>query len=285
MKYIYKIFVLFIVVIGFGSCDDNEYFELLPKEETFKIVTPSNGSVVVLHNPNLSNTALFLSWSVPSGSEGSTYIIEIAEAGTEFETPFLLGTSEGTNFSMTVDELNTFLLDTMGLNADEANKLEIKVSSSTDVTEAITVLFTPYTVEFEELFLVGSITDPQWSPEDALPMTRLDFNLFEITVDLIDGDEFKFLPTNTGWDGDLGEDPDNAGHLIEDGEQNLSGYPAGKYKINVDLNTFTFVIEELLAPEELFLVGSLTGWDPATSWPFFNSAENVFTIVADLPFL
>ena len=283
MKYIYKIFVLFIVVIVFGSCDDNEYFELLPKEETFKIVTPSNGSVVVLHNPNLSNTALFLSWSVPSGSEGSTYIIEIAEAGTEFETPFLLGTSEGTNFSMTVDELNTFLLDTMGLNADEANKLEIKVSSSTDVTEAITVLFTPYTVEFEELFLVGSITDPQWSPEDALPMTRLDFNLFEITVDLIDGDEFKFLPTNTGWDGDLGEDPDNAGHLIEDGEQNLSGYPAGKYKINVDLNTFTFVIEELLAPEELFLVGSLTGWDPATSWPFFNSAENVFTIVADLP--
>ncbi|MCK4561859.1 MAG: SusF/SusE family outer membrane protein, partial [Flavobacteriaceae bacterium] len=147
----------------------------------------------------------------------------------------------------------------------------------------ITVLFTPYTVEYDELFLVGSITDPQWSPEDALPMNRLDFNLFEITIDLVDGDEFKFLPTNTGWDGDIGEDPDNAGFLIDEGEANLSGYSAGKYTITVDLNTFTFVIEELLAPEELYLVGSLTGWDPATSLPFFNSAENVFTVVADLP--
>jgi len=283
MKNIYKIFILFIIASGLSSCDDNEYFELLPKEESFEIVTPSNGSTVVLDDTNISNTALFISWSVISGSEGSTYNIEIAEAGTEFETPFLLGTSEGTNFSMTVDELNTFLLDTMGINPDEANKLEIKVSSSTDVTQAITVLFTPFTVEYSELFLVGTITDPQWTPEEALPMTRLDFNLFEITIDLVDGDEFKFLPQNTGWDGDLGEDPDNSGHLIEDGEQNLSGYSAGKYKISVDLNTFTFEVEELLAPEELFLVGSLTGWDPATSLPFFNSSENVFTIVADLP--
>ncbi|MCF6297368.1 MAG: SusF/SusE family outer membrane protein [Flavobacteriaceae bacterium] len=283
MKKKYKIFVLFIVAIGLSSCDDKEHFELLPKEETFEIITPTNGSTVVLDDTNLSNIALFISWSVISGKEGSTYNIEIAEAGTEFETPFLLGTSDSNSFSMTVDELNTFLLDVMSINADEANKMEIKVSSSSEVTKAITVLFTPFTVEFEELFLVGSITDPQWIPAEALPMTRLDLNLFEITVDLVDGDEFKFLPTNIDFEGDLGEDPNNAGNLIKDGEQNFSGYPAGKYTITVDLNTFTFVIKELLAPEELFLVGSLTGWDPVTSWPFFNSAENVFTIVADLP--
>ncbi len=281
MKNIYKIFMLFIIVIGFNSCDDNEYFELLPKEESFEIVTPTNGSTVVLDDTNLSNTALFISWNDPIGSGGSTYNIEIADAGTEFETPFLLGTSDGTNFSMTVDELNTFLLDTMGINPDEVNKLEIKVSNSSEVTQAITVLFTPFTVEYAEMYLVGSLTN--WEPTEALAMTRLDFNLFEITIDLVDGDEFKFLPTNIDFEGDLGEDPDNAGHLIEDGEQNLSGYTAGKYKISVDLNTFTFEVEELLAPAELFLVGSLTGWDPATSWPFFNSAENVFTIVADLP--
>ncbi len=282
MKNIYKIFVLFIVAIGFNSCNDDAYFELLPKAESFEIVTPSNGSTVVLDDTNLSNTALFISWNDSSGN-GPTYNIEIAEAGTEFEIPFLLGTSDGNSFSMTVEELNTFLLDVMGINADEANKMEIKVSNDSEVTTAITVLFTPFTVEFEELFLVGSITDPQWTPAEALPMTRLDLNLFEITVDLVDGDEFKFLPTNIDFEGDLGEDPNNAGNLIEDGEQNLSGYPAGKYKISVDLNTFTFEVEELLAPTELFLVGSLTDWDPATSWPFFNSAENVFTIVADLP--
>ena len=282
MKNIYKIIILFIVAIGLNSCNDDEYFELLPKVETFEIVTPTNGLTVVLDDTNLSNTAFFISWNDPSDN-GSTYNIEIAEAGTEFETSFLLGTSEGTNFSMTVDELNTFLLDEMGINADEVNKMEIKVSNNSEATEAITVLFTPFTVEYTELFLVGTITDPQWTPEDALPMTRLDFNMFDITLDLAEGDEFKFLPTNTGWDGDIGEDPDNPGFLIDEGEANLSGYSAGKYKITVDLNTFTYVAEELLAPEELFLVGSLTGWDPATSLPFFNSAENVFTIVADLP--
>jgi len=281
MKNIYKIFILLIMASGLSSCNDDEYFELLPKEETFKIVTPTNGSTVVLDDTNLSNTALFISWSVITGSEGSSYNIEIAEFGTDFETPFLLGTTDGTTFSMTVDELNTFLLDTMGINPDEANKLEIKVSNSSETTQAITVLFTPFTVEFAEMYLVGSLTN--WEPTEALAMTRLDFNLFEITIDLVDGDEFKFLPTNTSFDGDLGEDPNNLGHLIEDGEQNLSGYTAGKYKVSVDLNTFTFEIEELVAPAELFLVGSLTGWDPATSWPFFNSAENVFTIVADLP--
>ena len=283
MKNIYKIFILLIMVSGLSSCDDNEYFELLPKEESFEIVTPTNGSTVVLDDTNLSNTALFISWSVITGSEGSSYNIEIAEAGTDFETPFLLGTTDGTSFSMTVDELNTFLLDTMGINPDEANKLEIKVSNSSEVTEAITVLFTPFAVEYTELFLVGSITDPQWSPEDALPMTRLDLNLFEITIDLVDGDEFKFLPTNTSFDGDFGEDPDNLGTIIQEGEQNLKGYTAGKYKVSVDLNTFTFVVEEVIAPENLFLVGSITGWDPPTSLPFFNSGENVFTIVAELP--
>ena len=265
MKNIYKIIILFIVAIGLNSCNDDEYFELQPKVETFEIVTPTNGSTVVLDDTNLSNTAFFISWNDPSGN-GSTYNIEIAEAGTEFETPFLLGTSEGSNFSMTVDELNTFLLDEMGINPDEANKMEIKVSNSSEATEAITVLFTPFTVEYTELFLVGTITDPQWKPEDALPMTRLDFNKFEITIDLVDGDEFKFIPTNIDFEGDLGEDPDNAGHLIEEGEQNLSGYSAGKYKITVDLNTFTFEVEEIIPPATMFLVGAGVpdagwGWD------------------------
>lgn len=283
MKNIYKIFVLFIFTMGLTSCDPNENFEILPAVESFQIITPTSGSVVVLDDTNLTNTALFISWSVKEESVGSTFNIEIAETGTDFANPTLLGTSDGENFSMTVEELNTFFLDTMGIDPDKANSMDIRVLNNTETTQTIAVVFTPYTVEYTELFLVGSITDPQWSPEDALPMARLDFNLFEITVDLADGDEFKFLPTNTGWDGDIGKDPDNDGALIDEGEVNLGGYSAGKYKITVDLNTFTYVVEELLAPENLFLVGSITGWDPTTSLPFFNSAENVFTIVADLP--
>ena len=281
MKYIDKILVLFLFAISFTSCVENENFEISPKVEKLLILTPGEGSVIVLNDTNLSNNALFLSWSTPDSSSEFTYVVEAAETGTGFEFPVIMGTTENTNFGMSVDELNTFLLNVMEIDPDLATSLDIRVSTAENMSQDVSLIFTPYTVEYTELFLVGSLTN--WEPSEALAMTKIDFNLFEITVDLADGDEFKFIPQNTGWDGDLGEDPDNLGYLIEEGEQNLTGYTPGKYKVSVDLNTFSFLVEEILAPEELFLVGSLTGWDPATSWPFFKSAENVFTIVADLP--
>jgi hypothetical protein len=281
MKYIYKIFLLFLVVTGVTSCDENENFAILPAQESFKILTPSSGSVIVLDDTNLLNTALFISWQSTSGIEGATFTIEAAETGTDFGSPVVIGTTTGNNFSMTVGELNTFLLDVMGLKHEEAASVDIRVVANGEVTETISVVFTPYKVEFTEFYLVGSMTG--WDPPTALPMTRLDLNIFEITIDLVDDDAFKFLPTNTGWDGDFGEDPNNSGNLISEGEQDISGYPAGKYKITVDLNTFTFTVVEVIAPNDLFLVGSLTGWDPPTSLPFFKAGENLFTIVIDLP--
>ena len=92
-------------------------------------------------------------------------------------------------------------------------------------------------------------------------MTNTGFNTFEITIDLADGDEFKFLPTNTGWEGDFGKDPNNDGSLIQEGESNIGGLTVGKYKISVDLNTFTYTVEEVVSPSSLFLVGSIVGWD------------------------
>ncbi|MCF6346819.1 MAG: SusF/SusE family outer membrane protein [Flavobacteriaceae bacterium] len=281
MKYIYKILILFLITFGISSCDENENFEILQAQESFQIVTPASGSVIILDDTNLANNALFISWESPNSSTESTYTIEVAETGTDFTNPIVLGTTQNMDFSMTVDELNTFLLDTMGLNPEEATSLDIRVLNNGEATQTIAVVITPYIVEFTEFYLVGSLTN--WEPAEALAMTNIDFNIFEITVDLADGDEFKFLPQNTGWDGDWGEDPDNPENLIVEGEQNLSGYTAGKYIITIDLNTFTFTVEAIIAPDNLFLVGSLTGWDPATSFPFFNSGENIFTIVIDLP--
>ena len=281
MKYIYKILALLVIAVGITSCDPNENFEILPKEESLQILTPASGEVIVLDDTNLSNNALFLSWSSPDSNSDYIYDIEVAETGTDFENPTLLGQSETTNFSMSVDELNSFLLDAMNLDPEDAASLDVKVVTGNETSQIISLIFTPYTVEYTEFYLVGSLTN--WEPAESLPMTKTDFNKFEITVNLADEDEFKFLPTNTGWDGDFGEDPDNEGMLIQEGEQNLKGYTAGKYKVSVDLNAFTFVVEEVIAPESLFLVGSLTGWDPSTSLPFSKPYENVFTIVAALP--
>lgn len=278
MKYLNKILVLLVFTFAFISCEKNENFEILPAQESFEIVTPSSGTVIVLNDTNLDNNALFISWKTLSTTTG-TYTIEAAETGTDFESPYLLGSTEEKSFGMSVSELNDFLLDVMELNPEEANSIDIRVLNNGEMTQTIATILTPYKVEYTELFVVGNITDPEWSPADALAMTNTAFNEFEITIDLKDGAEFKFLPTNVDYEGDLGEDPDNPGFLIEEGEVNLSGYTEGKYDITVNLNTFAFTVEEVTIPENLFLVGDNNGWNNETAPQFHNNGAGVFSIV------
>jgi len=281
MKFIYKIVLLSLFIIGFNSCDANENFEILPPQEGITITNPVNGSTVVLDDTNTANPGLTISWSAPAlVGTATSFAVEVALTGTDFAAPVIIGTTEAYFYSLSVLELNTLALDVLEIPGDEAKSIDIKISSG-EFSDTVSVILTPYKVEFTELFLVGSLTN--WTPAEALPMTRLGFNEFEITVDLPAGAEFKFLPQNTGWDGDFGKDPNNAGIIIQEGEQNLGGYAAGKYKVYVNLNTFTYTVTEVVAPTNLFLVGSLTGWDPGTSLPFFKSSGNVFTIVVYLP--
>jgi len=282
MKYIYKIVLLSFIIIGITSCDENENFEILAPQVGIAINSPIDGSSIALNDTNEANTALTVSWTAATiEGTGATYLVEAALLGTDFALPAEIGTTDATSISLSVKQLNTLAIDILGITPETEAGIEIRVSSGGEVSQTISVLLTPYKVEFTEFYLVGSLTG--WDPTTSLPMTKTAFNEFEITITLADGDEFKFLPTNIDWSGDFGEDPNNAGTLIEDGEQNLAGYTAGKYKVKVNLNTFTFTVEEILFPTSLFLVGSLTGWDPATSLPFNNTAENVFTIVIDLP--
>ena len=57
-----------------------------------------------------------------------------------------------------------------------------------EVSQIISVLLTPYKVEFSEFYLVGSLTG--WDPTTSLPMNGTGFNLFEITSIVI-----QFLPS------------------------------------------------------------------------------------------
>ncbi|MFK5959255.1 MAG: SusF/SusE family outer membrane protein [Lutibacter sp.] len=282
MKYIYKIVLLSFIIIGITSCDENENFEILAPQGGIAINSPIDGSSIALNDTNDGNTALTVSWTAATiEGTGATYMVEAALLGTDFAAPAEIGTTDATSISLTVKELNTLAIDVLGIDAETEAGIEIRVSSGGEVSQTIAVLLTPYKVEFTEFYLVGSLTG--WDPTTSLPMTKTAFNEFEITINLADGDEFKFLPTNIDWTGDFGEDPNNAGTLIEDGEQNLAGYTAGKYKVKVNLNTFTYSVEEILFPTSLYLVGSIVGWDNTAALEFNNTAENVFTLVVNLP--
>lgn len=280
MKYIHIILAFIFVSLGLVSCDKNENFEILPKEESFQIITPVSGSVIVLNDDNLLNNALFISWDDPNATTDKTYTIEVAETGTDFETPVVLGTAQGANFSMNVRDVNVFLLENLGLDPDMANSLDVRVSFDAEMTQTISVVFTPVIVEYTEFSIYGSFTN-DWDEEAALPMNNYDFNKFDIIIDLAAGDEFKFLTKQLALEAIWGEDANNMGMLTNVDGQNIGGYDEGGYKISIDLSARTFAVV-LAAPDNLFLVGSLTGWDPATSLPFNNPTENIFTLVVEL---
>ncbi|MCK5679002.1 MAG: SusF/SusE family outer membrane protein, partial [Flavobacteriaceae bacterium] len=145
----------------------------------------------------------------------------------------------------------------------------------------ITVDFNTLTYKLssiDNLFLVGSLTG--WDPGTSLPMGEASLGIFSTIVDLPDGAEFKFLPQNTGWDGDWGKDADNEGRIIQDGEQNLSGYAAGKYVVAVNFNTLSYTVSSVNEiPANLYLVGSFNGWSNDASNPQFTEiSSGVFEI-------
>ncbi|MFZ3275100.1 MAG: SusF/SusE family outer membrane protein [Lutibacter sp.] len=281
MKFIYKIVLLSLIIIGFNSCDANENFEILPPQEGITIDNPVNGSTVVLDDTNTDNPGLSVSWSAPTlVGTAATFTVEVSLTGSD-AAPIVIGTTETYVYSLSVLELNTLALEVLEIPGDEAKSIDIKISSG-EFSDMVSVVLTPYEVEFRELFLVGSLTN--WTPAEALPMTRLGFNEFEITVDLPAGAEFKFLPQNTGWDGDFGKDPNNEGVIIQEGEQNLGGYAVGKYKVYVNLNTFTFTVTQITAPPTLFIVGNITNpaWNPAISPQMNLVSEGVFALVIQI---
>ena len=90
------------------------------------------------------------------------------------------------------------------------------------------------------------------------------------------GTEFKLLPVSGSWDGDWGESKTTTGILEQEDEQNIKITNTGSYIITVDFNTLSYNLKEL--PENLYIVGSINGWDNTTAPAFTKISEGIFEI-------
>ncbi|WP_142785125.1 SusE domain-containing protein [Changchengzhania lutea] len=280
MKKLYKIIVSLLVVIVAFSCSDDDKFILEQPEASFLIEVPNSGSNIVLNRANPDNQALTVTWA-DSQNTGASYSIEFAESATDFAESFIAGTSDSDNFTLSVEALNTFLVNAVKIPQAVSSVIDVRVvASNGDVSNTVSLSITPFVIEVAELFVNGSFTN--WDPAQGLPMNSSEFNNFSINIDLMDGDEFNFIPSNTSDEVVWQLVETGSSDLTKFGGLNLSGYPEGNYDITVDLNTNTFTIDEVIIPVNLFLVGSLTAWDATASLPFNLISEGVFTIVVAL---
>lgn len=106
-----------------------------------------------------------------------------------------------------------------------------------------------------ELFIVGNATPGGWAnpvPVPSQQFTRLNSSEWELTIDLIGGNEYLILPENGNWNKKYAVQNNTLPGLSAGGvlgynlSQNLPGPAAdGSYKVNVNFATHRFVTTKL----------------------------------------
>ncbi|WP_420553549.1 SusE domain-containing protein [Tenacibaculum aiptasiae] len=250
------------------------------------ITSPDNSFTKVLSDADPSLTALTINWDDPEAADNSsvkiTYEVEMALGGTNFATVSNIGSTENKSFDISHEALNDAVIAAGGVANTAANfDFRIKAIAKTAsgdlfrTSQMITISLTPYKGAVpDNLFMVGSHNG--WNNADATQQFYNDGNGVFSRVQMFNAnDEFKMLPTSGSWDGDWGEDPTNAGKIVQDGEQNIKVTDAGNYIVIIDFNTLSFKLSKI---DNLYMVGAHNGWNNADATQQFNTSGNgVFT--------
>ncbi|MBJ7882148.1 SusF/SusE family outer membrane protein [Gelidibacter salicanalis] len=245
----------------------------------FNLLAPDNNNLIkadIYGDPDGEVTFEWEPAETTMGSGTIEYTLLFDELDGDFSEPLItFPIDSGTSFTMTNAQIG----------AEFANTQNVIWTVQAKVTDGVTVLnaakkYINWDVfVINELYLVGSHNG--WDNATAVPFVNNGNGNFKLQIDLPENGEFKFLPTLGLWDGDWGEDPANPGKIIQDGEQNLTVTTAGTYIITVDFPTLSLTVTEFKAPDNLFMVGSINGWNNATAIPFYNDSNGVFSLTYD----
>lgn len=239
------------------------------------ILTSSVGSVIPLSNATKNEEAVKFVWTNPAykfntgiSSQNVNYTLQIDTAGANFSSKLLqtLSTvSKELSVSISQYDLNVVLLK-MGLNFGVPRNVEFRViaslgassetnTSSNVVKLSVTPFYIPPVVPYPstgELFLVGDATNGGWTNPVPVPtqqFTKIDSGLFQITVPLIGGKEYLFLPKNGDWSQKYACKDKKAsglnagGDFLPNANDNFPGpSSSGNYKIIVNFKIGTFSV-------------------------------------------
>ncbi|WP_339893503.1 SusF/SusE family outer membrane protein [uncultured Algibacter sp.] len=247
--------------------------------KNFNLLSPTNNNIIKADIYGDPNGEVTFSWEEAATTTGSgtiEYTLLFDELGGDFSEPLKsFNVPSGTSFTMTNTQIGQEFAD----NANVIWTVKAKISDDVSELKAEKKYLNWDVFVINELYLVGSHNG--WDNATANAFTSNGNGGFELQLDLSADDEFKFLPTLGSWDGDWGEDPDNPGKIVQDGEQNIKVANTGTYVITVDFPTLSVTVKEFTAPDDLFMVGSINGWNNATAIPFYNDGNGVFSLTYD----
>ncbi|MBS1578116.1 MAG: SusE domain-containing protein [Bacteroidetes bacterium] len=274
-KLLTNLLLLSATVSMLWSCQKDQAMDVY-QGGTAPVLTASVSTTIPLAYSTAANEAVKLSWTNPAyqfasgiSSQDVSYLVEIDTSGANFTNPNkkTLSFSKDLGVSISQSSLNDYLLNQLLLNTTMAHNIEIRVTATINNTTATKLVsnvlkftVTPYAIPPKvappttgNLYLVGSATAGGWSnpvPVPSQQFTKVSTTFYTITVTLIGGQEYLFLPLNGDWghkfacnkttsppDGNIG------GDFGYDWNDNFPGPTTnGTYKIDVDFQRGKFIV-------------------------------------------
>lgn len=261
MKPIYKFSFLAVVLLLVIACTKNDNKVIL-ENGTAPVLTASVSGPIVFDKEKADSNAVVFTWNNPDYSWNTgvnsltvNYLLEIDTAGSNFSNPLRsqVAISSDLSKTFTVKELNT-LLNAMNLNFGEAHEVEFRLRASLMnasvplYSNVITMTLTPYLdTKYPvpaNLYIIGEAVGSWDNPVPASnEFSLLNPYTYQITIELVAGKQFLFIPVNGDWghkygfDGDEAKNNPDGDSFKPEGNNMLAPSTSGTYKITVDFKT------------------------------------------------
>ena len=267
----FKLQVLTVMLLLFAAGCKKQESQVVYQGGTAPALTAQTGADISYANAAL--TALTLSWTNPNyifntgvSSLDVTYNIEIDTAA-DFSNPSkkVIAVSKDLSYSFLASDLNDIMLNQLQLQVSVSHTLQMRVvsnmvnNSAPLVSNTVQLNFTPYAIPPKvtpptsgQLFLVGDATAGGWNNPVPVPtqqFTQVTPTMYQITVNLIGGKQYLFLPVNGDWSHKYAVKDNTVSGLSSGGDfgydlgANFPGPAAGgNYKIVVDFQRGVFTV-------------------------------------------
>jgi len=291
MKNIFKILFLSILLVSITSCNNEDSVQLTLAPQGGGVITaPAQGTSIVL-NPGESQTnpALTINWTASSYGTPTevTYTVELAQEGTNFESPFKAVSTTNRYAIWNVGELNNLAVSA-GLTPFLEGGIDIRITSTVGTTgsllqisDPITIFVTPFTTDLPKIAVPGN--HQGWDPASAPTLASSAFGETDYEGYVwLDG-EFKFTAPNDlgnfNWDLNWGDDGTYTGILKENAGDNCKASTVGYYFVKANTNALTYSI----AAVNWGIIGAATptGWDSDTDL-VYDAATRTLSVDIDL---
>ncbi len=270
-KIIQSLLYLSIAMVFFASCEKEEARDTY-NGGTAPVFSASVKDSIGLNFNTENNKAVTFSWTNPNytfasgvSSQNVSYTLEIDTAGASFNGPNKRSVSINQDVDVTYTQkaFNILIAD-LKVKPGVVAQLEARVIASlgANITSLVSNKFTfkvlPYAPPPKVavptggvLYLVGDATNGGWNnpvPVPSQQFTQVSTTLYELTVPLIGGKQFLFLPKNGDWSNKFAcsstaNQSASGGVFGYNFSDNFPGPAAdGTYKIVVDFQSGTYTV-------------------------------------------